>query len=43
MKEILLSIVLMIVIGIGAAYGLQAIDWSAQSKFTSDRGSVRVN
>ncbi len=43
MKEILVSIVLMVAISIAAAYGLRAMDWSAQSKFTSDRGSVRIN
>lgn len=42
MKEIVLSIVLIVVIGVAAAYGLKAMDWSAQSKFTSERGNVRV-
>jgi len=42
MKEILLSIVLIVVIGIAAAYGLQAMNWSSEAKLTSERGNVRV-
>ena len=42
MKEIVLSIVLIAAIGVGAAFGLKAMDWSAESKFTSERGNVRV-
>ena len=43
MKEIVLSIVLIAVIGVGAAYGLQAMNWTAETKFTSGQGNVRVN
>ncbi len=43
MKEIVLSIVLIAVVGVAAAYGLQAMDWSAESKFTSGQGNVRIN
>ena len=43
MREILLSVVLMVVIGVVAAYGLEAMDWSAQSKYTTQSGNVRVN
>ncbi|MEM9355673.1 MAG: hypothetical protein AAGB04_05635 [Pseudomonadota bacterium] len=43
MKEIVLSIVLIAVVGVAAAYGLQAMDWSAESKFTSSQGNVRIN
>lgn len=43
MKEIILSIVLIAVIGVAAAYGLNALDWSAESKFTSEQGTVRLN
>ncbi|MEM7747404.1 MAG: hypothetical protein AAF346_04070 [Pseudomonadota bacterium] len=43
MKEIVLSIVLIAVVGVAAAYGLQAMDWSAESKYTSGQGSVRIN
>ena len=42
MKEIWLSLVLIVVIGIGAAYGLQAMNWTAEAKFTSERGNVRI-
>ena len=43
MKEIVLSIVVIAVVGVAAAYGLQAMDWSAQSSFTSGQGNVRIN
>ncbi len=43
MKEIMLSIVLIAVVGVAAAYGLEAMDWSAQSSFTSSQGNVRLD
>ena len=43
MKEIVLSIVVIAVVGVAAAYGLEAMDWSAQSSFTSGQGNVRIN
>jgi len=43
MREIFLSIVLIVVVCVAAAYGLQAMDWSAQSQFTSGQGNVRLN
>ena len=43
MKEIVLSILVIAVVGVAAAYGLQAMDWSAQSSFTSGQGNVRIN
>lgn len=43
MKEIILSVAAIAVIGVAAAYGLKAMDWSAQSKFTTEQGSVRLD
>jgi hypothetical protein len=42
-KEIGLSFVLMVAIGVVAAFGLKAMDWSAETRFTSQQGNVRVN
>ncbi|MGI9520710.1 MAG: hypothetical protein ACR2PG_03580 [Hyphomicrobiaceae bacterium] len=43
MKEILLSIILIVVIGGAVAYGLNELNWSAESKFISQTGNVRVD
>ena len=40
MKEIIISIVAIVVIAIAAHYGLEAMDWSAASKYAS--GPVRL-
>jgi hypothetical protein len=42
MKEILFSMVLMVVIALGAAYTLEALDWSATRTYTSNKGNVRI-
>lgn len=42
MKEILLAFVLMVVIAVGAAYSLEAMDWSAAKTYTTDKGNVRI-
>ena len=42
MKEIVLSCVLIVVIGVVAAFGLDAMNWSAEAKFTSEQGNVRI-
>lgn len=42
MKEIVLSIALIAVVSVAAAYGLQSMNWTAESKFTSQQGNVRV-
>lgn len=42
MREIVLSFVLIVVIGVAAAFGLDAMNWSAEAKFTSEQGNVRV-
>ena len=43
MREIVLSFVAIIVISVIAAFGLQAMDWSAQSKYAPQAGNVRLN
>ena len=42
MKEIVISLVLMVVIAVGAAFTLGAMDWSAKRVFTTERGNVRL-
>ncbi len=42
MKEIVLSIVLTVAISVAAAFALEAMDWSAEAKFTSQQGNVRI-
>ena len=42
MKEIVLGFVLIVVIAVAAAFGLEALNWTAESKFTSEQGNVRI-
>jgi hypothetical protein len=42
MKEIVLSLVLVVGIAVGAAYALEALDWSAASTYTTKQGNVRI-
>lgn len=42
MKEIVIGLVVMVVIAAGAAFALQAMDWSSARVFTTDRGNVRL-
>ena len=43
MREIWLSVAAIVVIGAVAAFGLEAMDWSAKSKYTTQIGNVRLN
>lgn len=42
MKEIVLSVVLVVGISVGAAYALEALDWSAARTYTTQQGNVRI-
>ncbi len=42
MREIFLSIVVMVAIAFAAAFSLEALNWSAEKKFSSEQGNVRV-
>ncbi|MGI9476834.1 MAG: hypothetical protein ACR2PI_09010 [Hyphomicrobiaceae bacterium] len=40
MKEFIIAVVAIIVLAVAAHYGLDAMDWSAESKYSS--GQVRL-
>lgn len=42
MKEIFVSLVLVVAIAVGSAYTLKALDWSSANTYTSHKGSVRL-
>ncbi len=37
MKEIIIAVVAIVVISIAASYGLEAMSWSAEGKYTSSQ------
>ena len=42
MKAFIISIVLLVVVSIGAAYALDTLDWSSANQSKTDRGNVRL-
>lgn len=40
MKEIVISVIAIVIIAVAASYGLQAMNWSASGKYTTS--SVRL-